>query len=170
MSIFENSKKRTLQGPRGDFLGVIRRGPCEDLPTWTTFGGALAVTLATMGIMAKSMQRPRKVHFSSKKMDISVFQQGSGIFFKTSDFPTVTARIYTFDSLWFIAYADDLAVITLTADKLQTVLNKLTTELKNFDLVVRCLLSNCFNVRFFLRSSSSFFRRVLINRKLTTGN
>jgi hypothetical protein len=62
-AIFENSKKWTSRGPRGEFLDVIRRGPCEDLSTWALFGGALTVTLATMVVVAKSMQRPREVHF-----------------------------------------------------------------------------------------------------------
>ncbi len=69
-------KKWTLQGPRGDFLGVIRSGLCADLPTWTTFGGALAVTLATVGIMAKSMQRLRKVHFPLKENGHFCFPAG----------------------------------------------------------------------------------------------
>jgi hypothetical protein len=57
-------------------FNVIRRGQCEDLPTWTSFGVALTVTLATMDIVAKSMQRPREVLFHVKRVDIFVFQQG----------------------------------------------------------------------------------------------
>jgi hypothetical protein len=76
MSIFGEFKKQTLRGLRREFFDVIRTGPCEDLLTWTSFCGALTVTLATMDIVAKSKQRPREVHCSFLKMDISVFQQG----------------------------------------------------------------------------------------------
>jgi hypothetical protein len=40
------------------------------------FERVLTVTSSTVDVMAKSFQRPRKVHFSRKKRDISVFQQG----------------------------------------------------------------------------------------------
>ncbi len=59
--------------------------------------------------------------------------------FCTTDFPSPSAvRLYRFDSLWFIAYADDLVVITLSAAKLQDVLNKLAKNLKEFNLQMRC--------------------------------
>jgi hypothetical protein len=57
--------------------------------------------------------------------------------FETTAFPTPAVRVYNSGSLWFIAYADDLAVITLSAGKLTAVLNKLATELKDFNLLVR---------------------------------
>jgi hypothetical protein len=60
-------------------------------------------------------------------------------FFSTTAFPTVNAKLYRLDSLWFIAYADDLVVITLSAARLQEVLNKLATNLKDFNLLMRCL-------------------------------
>jgi hypothetical protein len=60
--------------------------------------------------------------------------------FVTTDFPTTTLRVYTMDSIWFIAYADDLAVITLSAEKLETVLNKLSADLKSLNLIMRLLL------------------------------
>jgi hypothetical protein len=59
--------------------------------------------------------------------------------FVTTDFPTLNVRVYTTDSLWFIAYADDLAVITLSAKKLEFVLNKLAAELKQLNLIMRLL-------------------------------
>jgi hypothetical protein len=59
--------------------------------------------------------------------------------FVTSDFPTRRVRVYNFDCLWFIAYADDLAVITLSAAKLESVLNKLSAELKQLNLIMRFL-------------------------------
>jgi hypothetical protein len=40
------------------------------------FERVLAVTSSTVDIMAKSFQKPRKVHFLRIKMDISAFQQG----------------------------------------------------------------------------------------------
>ncbi len=49
--------------------------------------------------------------------------------FDTSNFPTPDIKIYNNDSLWLIAYADDLVVITLSREKLQTVLNKMFHEL-----------------------------------------
>jgi hypothetical protein len=60
-------------------------------------------------------------------------------FFNTTSFPSPAIRVYNYGSLWFIAYADDLAVITLSADKLGHVLNKLASELKDFNLLMRCL-------------------------------
>jgi hypothetical protein len=61
--------------------------------------------------------------------------------FSTTAFPALlTARLYRLDSLWFIAYADDLVVITLSASRLQEVLNKLATNLKEFNLQMRCLM------------------------------
>jgi hypothetical protein len=50
-------------------------------------------------------------------------------------------RIYNGDSLWFIAYADDLVVLTLSAAKLQAVLNKMAAELRKLNLQMRC---DCF--------------------------
>jgi hypothetical protein len=65
-----------LAGSTQGLFGVIRRGPCKDLPTWTLFGGALAVTWAIVDIMAKSMQRPREVHFSFQKNGRFCFPAG----------------------------------------------------------------------------------------------
>jgi hypothetical protein len=64
--------------------------------------------------------------------------------FETTAFPTTSLRVYSRRSLWFIAYADDLVVITLSASRLQRVLNKLASELKIFNLQMRCFsLSLC---------------------------
>jgi hypothetical protein len=59
--------------------------------------------------------------------------------FVTSAFPTPTLRVYSKDSLWFIAYADDLVVVTLCKEKLQAVLNKMFVELKEMNLQMRCI-------------------------------
>jgi hypothetical protein len=58
--------------------------------------------------------------------------------FQTTPFPTVSARIYNCDSVWFIAYADDLVILTLSAEKLEQVLNKMATELRKLNLEMRC--------------------------------
>lgn len=63
--------------------------------------------------------------------------------FDTSNFPTPDIKIYNNDSLWLIAYADDLVVITLSWEKLQTVLNKMFHELKKMNLQMRCFPSLC---------------------------
>jgi hypothetical protein len=60
--------------------------------------------------------------------------------FLTTPFPTTTVRVYTCDSLWFIAYADDLVVITLSATKLEHVLNKMAAELRKLNLEMRCVI------------------------------
>ncbi len=66
-SLYKHFLKIQKNGPRmvhaGNFFDCIRRGPCEDLSTWISFDMALTVTFATVGIVAKSMQRPREVHF-----------------------------------------------------------------------------------------------------------
>ncbi len=54
-----------------------------------------------------------------------------------SEFPTPTLRIYNKDTLWLIAYADDLVVITPSAVKLEEVLCKLAAELKAVNLQMR---------------------------------
>ncbi len=69
--------------------------------------------------------------------------------FDTTVFPTPTVRVYNCDSLWFIAYADDLAVVTLSRVKLEAVLNKLEQELKSLNLIMR-FFSPVFNNCFFL--------------------
>jgi hypothetical protein len=58
--------------------------------------------------------------------------------FSTTPFPTIAARIYNCDSVWFIAYADDLVVLTLSASKLEHVLNKMAVELRKLNLEMRC--------------------------------
>jgi hypothetical protein len=58
--------------------------------------------------------------------------------FDTTPFPSTNARIYSCDSVWFIAYADDLVVLTLSASKLQEVLNKMAVELRKLNLEMRC--------------------------------
>jgi hypothetical protein len=60
-------------------FGDIKKRPCKDLSTKSLFERVLAVTSATVDVMAKSFRRPCKVHFSQQqKMDISDFQQGAG--------------------------------------------------------------------------------------------
>jgi hypothetical protein len=63
--------------------------------------------------------------------------------FLTTPFPTVNVRIYNCDSLWFVAYADDLVVITLSASKLEQVLNKMAVELRKLNLEMRCESASC---------------------------
>jgi hypothetical protein len=58
----------------------------------------------------------------------------------TSDFPTPDFRLYRSDSVWLIAYADDLVVITLDSSKLEQVLNKLAVELRALNLEMRCVI------------------------------
>jgi hypothetical protein len=55
-----------------------------------------------------------------------------------SDFPTPELRVYNEGCVWLIAYADDLVVITLSASKLEKVLNVLARELKLLNLQMRC--------------------------------
>ncbi len=64
--------------------------------------------------------------------------------FVTAPFPSCQLRVYNRDALWLIAYADDLAVITLSAVKLETVLNKLAHELKHLNLIMRLTNSASF--------------------------
>jgi hypothetical protein len=59
--------------------------------------------------------------------------------FPTTAFPTVRVRLYTLDSMWFIAYADDLVILTLSAEKLERTLNKMLAELRKLNLEMRCL-------------------------------
>jgi hypothetical protein len=63
--------------------------------------------------------------------------------FDTTDFPTRLVRVYTRDALWFIAYADDLAVISLSPLKLESVLNKLSSDLKHLNLLMRLIFVFC---------------------------
>ncbi len=74
--------------------------------------------------------------------------------FDTSSFPSLSARIYTCDSLWLIAYADDLAVITLSLTKLEEALNKLEKELKALNLTMRFmfLLFKLYSFVYFTKS------------------
>ncbi len=59
--------------------------------------------------------------------------------FQTTAFPTVRVRLYTLESMWFIAYADDLVILTLSAEKLERTLNKMSSELRKLNLKMRCL-------------------------------
>jgi hypothetical protein len=59
--------------------------------------------------------------------------------FDTTPFPSVNLQVYAADSVWFIAYADDLVVLTLSAEKLQEVLNKMARELSKLNLTMRCV-------------------------------
>ncbi len=54
--------------------------------------------------------------------------------FEVTDFPTPDIRLYNVNSVWFIAYADDLVVLTLCPKKLESVLNKMASELKKLNL------------------------------------
>jgi hypothetical protein len=58
--------------------------------------------------------------------------------FLVTPFPSVSVRLYNGGSLWFIAYADDLVVVTLSAAKLEQVLNKMAIELRKLNLEMRC--------------------------------
>ncbi len=66
--------------------------------------------------------------------------------FTSTNFPTPTVKIYKC-SLWLIAYADDLMVITLCEEKLQEVLNKMYIELKKLNLQMRCTFHQLVSVR-----------------------
>jgi hypothetical protein len=57
----------------------------------------------------------------------------------TTPFPTLDLKIFNADSVWLIAYADDLVVVTLDAVKLGEVLNKLAVELRSLNLHMRCV-------------------------------
>jgi hypothetical protein len=59
--------------------------------------------------------------------------------FDTTPFPSVDVRVYNVDSVWFIAYADDLVVLALSATKLEEVLNKMAQELAKLNLTMRCV-------------------------------
>jgi hypothetical protein len=61
--------------------------------------------------------------------------------FETTPFPTLDIRVYNINSVWFIAYADDLVVLTLCPKKLEKVLNKMAGELRKLNLQMRCLVA-----------------------------
>jgi hypothetical protein len=59
--------------------------------------------------------------------------------FDTTPFPSVDVRVYNVDSVWLIAYADDLVVLALSQTKLEEVLNKMAQELAKLNLMMRCV-------------------------------
>ena len=60
--------------------------------------------------------------------------------FSITDFPSIGARVFSLDNLWFIAFADDLVIVTLSKEKLEAVLNRLHLELSKLNLNIRLLL------------------------------
>jgi hypothetical protein len=59
-----------------DIVWWHQRRPCKDLSTKSPFERVLAVTSATVDVMAKSFQRPRKVHFFKEKNGHFCFPSG----------------------------------------------------------------------------------------------
>ncbi len=57
--------------------------------------------------------------------------------FETTPFPTPQVRVYTTDSVCFVAYADNLVIIALSATKLSSILNKMALELRHLNLEMR---------------------------------
>ncbi len=60
-------------------------------------------------------------------------------FVNCADFPSSQPRVLNLGEIWLIAFADDIVILSVSHARLQAVLTKLFTELKNFNLSINLI-------------------------------